>query len=101
MTPHRVTRRQVLRCLGGAAAPALLGAVAVSFAPVVAAEGPASELLIDTHFHLVNPRLPGVPESIQTPDQKTRLAPFDAKNPEGAQQLAKVIQAEMKAAEVG
>lgn len=102
MPEHPVSRREVLRCFGGVAVAPMLGAVASAIAPVLAADGPAPEPLIDTHFHLVNPRLPGVPESIPAPDTKTQLAPFDpAKNPQGAQQLAKVIQAEMKAAEIG
>lgn len=102
MPEHPVSRREALRYFGAAAAAPLLGAFAGIRTPVLAANDQASESLIDTHFHLVNPRLPGVPESIPAPDKKTQLAPFDpATNPKGAQQLAKVIEQEMKAAEVG
>jgi predicted TIM-barrel fold metal-dependent hydrolase len=103
MPEHTVSRREVLRYLGEVAAAPMLGALVSTIAPVLAADGPAPEPRIDTHFHLVNPRLPGVPESITAPDkEKTPLAPFAPdKNRQGAKQLAKVIQAEMKAAEVG
>ena len=88
--------------MGAAAAAPLLGAVANSFAPIRAAVGPHAEPFIDTHIHLVNLRLPGVPESLLAPDKRTPLAPFDAvQNPHAAQQLAQVIQAEMQTAEVG
>jgi predicted TIM-barrel fold metal-dependent hydrolase len=97
MPDNRVSRREALRCFGGAAAATLLGHFADT-----AADGPPSEPLIDTHFHLVNPRLPGVPETLPAPDKKTLLAPFDAaRNPHGAKQLAKVIQAELKANGIG
>ncbi len=102
MPQHTVSRRELLRCLGAAAATPLLGGVASRWAPVLAADGPDVGPFIDTHVHLVNVRLPGVPESLLTPDKKTRLAPFDAvENPRGAQQLASVIQAEMETAKVG
>lgn len=102
MSESRVSRREALHCICGAAAATLPGAFSDAIAPVVMADGPAPEPLIDTHFHLATPRLAGSPENTLAPDKKTPLAPFDlAKNPKGAQQLAKVIQAELKAAEVG
>src|SRR5262245_56866345 len=102
MSEHPVSRRGLLRCFGGVTVAPVLEALVGSAASGLAADDPADEPLIDTHFHLVNLRLPGVAESIPAPDKKTQLAPFDpATKAMGTQQLAKVIQEEMKAAAVG
>src|SRR5262245_15616519 len=94
MRELKISRREALRCFSKVTVAPLIGAIAGATGPVIAAD-PAPEPFIDTHFHLVNPRLPGIPVS-------TLLAPFEpARKPDGAQQLAKVIQAEMKAADVG
>jgi hypothetical protein len=93
MRLKRPTRWEAIRSFGGALAAALLGGPGGTAAPLAAAEAPGAGQFIDAHFHLVNPRLPGVPEALTAPDRKTPLAPFDpARDPHGAQRLAKVIQ---------
>jgi predicted TIM-barrel fold metal-dependent hydrolase len=96
------SRRAVLRSLGGAVAAAAFGTWTWTGPQGCAGEdAPAGEPLIDTHVHLANVRLPGVPE-LTAPDKKTALAPFSAEQqPDGAARLARAIQEEMKAAGFG
>jgi predicted TIM-barrel fold metal-dependent hydrolase len=102
MGTHGVSRREALGRFAGAAGVSLLGSLTGGQRPLLAKEDRKDERLIDTHFHLAHPRLPGVPDEFAAPDKKTRLAPFDpAKDPDGAKLLAKLIQAEMKTAGVG
>lgn len=102
MTGPAVSRRKALAWLGGAACAPLFGSSSAGQTTPPGKGPPANEPLIDTHFHLAHPRLPGVPNDLTAPDKKTRLAPFDPdKDPDGAKLLAKAIQAEMKAADVG
>ena len=101
MSTHRISRRQALRSLGGTVVAAMLGSFTRPLTHASAADDLGAEQRIDTHVHLVNVRLPGVPETVPAPDKKTQLAPFDAaKDPGGARRLAKVIQEETKAAGV-
>jgi predicted TIM-barrel fold metal-dependent hydrolase len=97
MPESRVSRREALRWLGGAAAAPLLSAFAGT--QDAAAEQDA-ELFVDAHFHTVNSRLPGVPASL--PGDPIPLAPFDPeKYPDGMKQLAALVEKELKEAGVG
>jgi hypothetical protein len=101
MSDRYWSRREMLGSLGRTVASALVGPALGAASRIGAAPPDAGAPVIDTHLHLVNLRLPGVPD-ITAPDQKTALAPFDAgKRPDSAAQLAQAIQEEMKAAGVG
>jgi predicted TIM-barrel fold metal-dependent hydrolase len=102
MTGFRLSRREAIKSIGGA-----MVAGAFSVEPGGRAcssagdEPPAEKPIIDTHVHLVNLRLSGVPE-LTAQDKKTSLAPFEeGTRAEGAMRLAKVIGEETKAAGVG
>jgi predicted TIM-barrel fold metal-dependent hydrolase len=109
MAGEKTSRRTMLLAVGGAAAAGalggwqayrLLGTGSDGRGQPNGAEGkptegsrakPVDVKLIDTHVHVVNVKLPGVP-SIHAPDG----TPFDAP----VDQMAKCIRAEMKAANV-
>src|SRR5713101_1463376 len=105
MQPKAYSRRTLLRFGGAAVAGAVLGIggwVAHRFfarpgspsaEPAHAPQKNAApvQAVIDSHVHLVNPNLPGVPE-LSAPDG----TPF----PGAPQRLAKAIQAQMKEAKV-
>jgi predicted TIM-barrel fold metal-dependent hydrolase len=96
MPDSRVSRRELLRWLGGTAAAPVFGALAGAQDPAPAAEEP----FIDAHFHTVNSRLPGVPSAL--PGDKIPLAPFDPeKNPDGLKNLAKTVEQELRDAGMG
>jgi predicted TIM-barrel fold metal-dependent hydrolase len=88
MTGTRLSRRDALRTLGGA----FLGGALSQYA--VAEERPAEEPIIDTHVHVVDPRLPGIKA------QPVPLAPFGKDDPAGMKRLAKRIEDETKQAHV-
>lgn len=91
----------MLGTMGRTALTALVGSATAAASRIAAAEPVGGKPIIDTHVHLVNVRLPGVPE-LAAPDGKAALPPFDpAKQPQGAAQLARSIQAEMQAAGIG
>jgi predicted TIM-barrel fold metal-dependent hydrolase len=96
----RPSRRDILKSIGATMLASAFGLEPWSGPGSVAADEPAAKPVIDTHVHLVNVRLPAVPE-LTSPDKKAALAPFtEANRAASAAGLAKVIQAEMKAAGV-
>jgi predicted TIM-barrel fold metal-dependent hydrolase len=102
MLRRQPARRELLRSLGAAVVAGLLERVCGATDAVAGADAPADATRIDAHVHLVNVRLPGVPEALTAPDKKTALAPFEpSRAAERAQQLANALQAEMKAAGIG
>jgi hypothetical protein len=93
MSEIQLSRRDALRTLGGAFLAGAFGAETWSqFA--VADERSAEESIIDTHVHIVNPRLPGVRA------QPVPLAPFGKGDTAGMKQLVKRIEDETKKARV-
>ncbi|MBA4065869.1 MAG: amidohydrolase [Isosphaera sp.] len=85
------TRRGVLAAAGAALAGGLARAAGVETAPAPRPKpGPP---LVDSHFHLVDPRLPGTPD-IAAPDEGVPLAPFpEGGERDGARRLARAIEA--------
>src|SRR5262249_43375768 len=87
------TRRAAIKSFGAIAA----GALGFDTEAVPDADGP----IIDSHFHLVNTRLPGLP-GLPAPDETVPLAPFDPeKQPDGARKLARAIEEKFAEAGVG
>src|SRR4029077_18686951 len=93
MSGREVSRRDVLRTVGGAVLGTAFGARA--FAPsAVAAKGADKVPIIDAHIHVVNTKGPGVRP------QKTHLAAFGTADAAGMKQLVKRIEEEAKTAGV-
>jgi predicted TIM-barrel fold metal-dependent hydrolase len=103
MTGYRLSRRTVLRSLGGVAAAAALGVGAWQARRFFGWEDDSEKMagdreentemgpVIDTHIHVVNVNLPGVPQAL-APDGTSLDAPLD--------EVARCIRAEMKRANI-
>jgi predicted TIM-barrel fold metal-dependent hydrolase len=94
MSGLQVSRRDVLRTVGGAFLGAAFGVRAFADS-VVADKGADKVPIIDTHMHVVNSKIPGVRP------KKTPLAPFGKADVAGIKQLVKRIEEETKKAGVG
>lgn len=92
-----LSRRDALRSVAALLAPA--GLTTAADVPVAPPPRKKFDLpVIDTHFHTVDPQLPGMPAAL-APDEETPLSPFDQNPREGRRKLAKAI--ESRLAEAG
>ncbi len=91
MRETRPSRRDALHTLGGA----LLAGIATGRTAPAFDERPADDLIVDTHIHVVESRLPGAFEI------KTPLPPFGKTDPDGPKKFADALTVEAKTAGVG